>query len=232
MDCNSKHDTAYSTVWSLINCQKRIVEGMIDYTKENINEAHSRQRTWRPQLMSWAAWRVHSSWLPKPPAGRISTACQSHPIKSLLDAPFSFAATTEVICVFAGSYGYHRKSQYGKWAVIVKSHCDFIILDLAVLPASRAGVSGHGEGGTAFPVGRASVPQAACSTWTSQGGNCCKQDTAQPVSCWQRLCHLLRKEERFSPAFRCQFKGNSSACNSVKLSGDGCPCEPSGQRWT
>jgi len=39
---------------------------------------------------------------------------------------------------------------------------------------------GHGEGRTAFPVGRAPVPQASHSTWTSQGGNCCKQ---QPVSC-------------------------------------------------
>lgn len=41
MDCNSKHDVRYSTVWILINCQKRIVEGMMDYAKETINTIHS-----------------------------------------------------------------------------------------------------------------------------------------------------------------------------------------------
>lgn len=43
LDYNSEHGATYSTLWSLINCQKCIVEGMMDYTKENINEAHSRQ---------------------------------------------------------------------------------------------------------------------------------------------------------------------------------------------
>lgn len=43
LDYNSKHGATYSTLWSLINCQERIVEGMMDYTTENINEAHSRQ---------------------------------------------------------------------------------------------------------------------------------------------------------------------------------------------
>lgn len=103
MDYNSKHDTTYSTLWSLINCQKCIVEGMMDYTKENINEAHSRQPTWRPQLMSLAAWRVCSFCFPKPQAGRTSTACQSYPIKNPLDAPFSFTVMIKVIFVVASS---------------------------------------------------------------------------------------------------------------------------------
>lgn len=100
LDYNSKHGATYSTLWSLINCQKCIVEGMMDYSKENINEARCRQPMWRPELMSLPAWEVHSFWFPKPGA---ESECQSHPIKSSLAAPFSLTVMIKVIFAFVSS---------------------------------------------------------------------------------------------------------------------------------
>lgn len=100
LDYNSKHDATYSTLWSLINCQKYIVEGMMDYTKENTNEAHSRQPMRRPELMSLAAWEVRFFWFPKPGA---ESECQSQPIKSSLAAPLSLTVMIKVIFSFVSS---------------------------------------------------------------------------------------------------------------------------------